>query len=244
MKKFFCYILLISNTLTCQALTSQSVFSPEQEREIGQVLQEVKTEQHRQEISCDIFSDEILELAKKDPFLFAIVDKTHSLSAEYMPADLVSVEGKTRLRKEALDAFLKMQQAAKEEGINLHIVSGFRDYLTQQKNYSRSVVSRGEEYTNQYIAKPGQSQHQLGTAIDINSLEESFIHTKEYIWLQRNIERFGFSLSFPENQEEKTGYAFEPWHYRYITSEGVCMQKEFFNDSQVDFLNALNACLN
>lgn len=195
-----------------------------------------------QKDSCSIFSQNILNLAKQDPYFFYIVDKTHLLNATYKPTDLIG-KGKTAVRQKTYDAFKQMQEAAKKDGINIWILSGFRPYERQEYLFNRSVQTKGLEHANKYVAKPGASQHQLGSAIDINSVEDSFVNTKEYAWLIENAGKFGFSLSFPKGAEDKTGYSFESWHYRYITPEGVTLQKEYFNDSQVDFLDALNACL-
>lgn len=191
---------------------------------------------------CSVFSDNLLTLAKEDPYFFFEVDKNRFLPASYTPADLLG-QGKSAVRKSTYDAFDKMAKAAKKEGIKLFILSGFRSYARQEYLFNRSLKTKGLEHANKYVARAGSSQHQLGTAIDINSVDISFENTEEYAWLTKNAGDFGFSLSFPKGQEEKTGYAFEPWHYRYITPEGVTLQKQYFNDSQVDFLDALNACL-
>ena len=231
---------LISCTLICRALTNQSAsFNTEQMTSLKRDLEQVK---QICPSMCSLIPEILLEEAKRDPYLFYIVDKKNSLPADYMPTDLLG-EGKAKVRQETLDAFEKMAQAAKKEGINLWILSGFRSFQRQKEIYNRSLASKGPEHTDKFVARPGQSQHQLGTAVDINSVENSFANTPECKWLEANAEKFGFSLSFPKGQEEKTGYAFEPWHYRYITPEGTALQKKYFNDSQVDFLDTINACL-
>ena len=191
---------------------------------------------------CSVFTDNLLNLAKEDPYFFFEVDKNHFLPAAYTPADLQG-QGKSAVRKSTYDAFNKMARAAKKEGIKLFILSGFRPYKRQEYLFNRSMQTKGLAHAEKYVARPGASQHQLGTAVDINSVEDRFVNSKEYTWLKKNACEFGFSLSFPKGQEDKTGYSFEPWHYRYITPEGCKVQQEKFNDRQIDFLNALNACL-
>ncbi len=197
--------------------------------------------QTEQKDPCAVFNKEILALAKQDQYFFFPVDKKRHLPAEYTPADLIG-KGKFAVREQTKKAFDKMAEAAKKEGINLFILSGFRPYARQEYLFNRSVKTKGKAHADKYVARPGASQHQLGSAVDINSVEDSFVNTKEYAWLKKNAAKFGFSLSFPKGQEDKTGYSFEPWHYRYITIEGCQIQQEHFNDSQVDFLDALNAC--
>ncbi len=244
MKKFTYLALFIlcfiSCTLICRALANQSAFfTKEQIAPLKKEMEQIKKEKFS---GCSIFPKIILEEAIRDPYLFYIVDKNNSLPQEYTPNDLIG-EGKAKIRQETFDAFENMAQAAKEDGIDLWILSGFRSYERQAYLFNRSVHTKGPEHANNFVARPGESQHQLGTAVDINSVESSFVNTKEYAWLKKNAATFGFSLSFPEGQQEKTGYAFEPWHYRYITPLGATLQKIYFNDSQVDFLDTLNACL-
>lgn len=252
MKKLLFLLFLfsiISGTLICRALTNKSTsLAAEDKTAIKESLNKETQEDlfygniYRRKPKCKIFNKQILTQAKKDPYLFYIVDKKNLLAADYNPKDLIG-EGKYAVRKQTREAFDKMTAAAKKDGINLFILSGFRPYSRQEYLFNRSVRTKGQEHADKYVARPGASQHQLGSAVDINSVENSFVNTKEYRWLKENAEKFGFSLSFPKGQEDKTGYAFEPWHYRYITIEGTKLQKEHFNDSQVDFLNAINACL-
>ena len=80
----------------------------------------------------------------------------------------------------------------------------------------------GEEEAARVSAKPGHSEHQLGTTIDFTTprvdydLVESFGATPEGQWLAQNAGRFGFVMSYPQDKEQVTGYAYEPWHFRYV----------------------------
>lgn len=242
-------LIIIFCTLICRSMTNQSAFVSENKKAaIKEALnKEVEddffsTKFFRRKPKCKIFGRQLLTMAKEDPYFFYIVDKKNLLPQDYTPKDLIG-EGKYAVRSQTLEAFEKMKEAAKEEGINLWILSGFRPYERQKFLFENSVKTKGIEHADKYVARPGASQHQLGTAVDINSVENSFVNTKEYTWLKENAGKFGFSLSFPQGQENITGYSFEPWHYRYITPEGYKIQKEYFKNSQVDFLEALNACL-
>lgn len=207
-----------------------------------QVQSQPETPKEEKPNPCAVFSEEILDLAKQDKYFFFPVDKKRHLPNDYAPTDLIG-KGKFAVRSQTSKAFNKMAQAAKKDGVNLFILSGFRPYKRQEYLFNRSVKNRGIEHAEKYVARPGASQHQLGTAVDISSVEDSFVNSKEYAWLKENACKYGFSLSFPKGQEEKTGYSFESWHYRYITIEGCKIQQENFNDSQVDFLDALQLCL-
>ena len=84
---------------------------------------------------------------------------------------------------------------------------------------------------------PGASQHQIGTTIDINSLDISFAKTKEGKWLNDNAYKYGFIMSYPEGQEDLTGYRFEPWHYRYIGKDASVLVYKYFDNLLELFLN-------
>lgn len=134
-----------------------------------------------------------------------LVNKVYPLPADYGAED-----------PEARAALDEMIAAAAKDGINLFIVSGFRSYETQEAIYNRYVSQWGQEYTDTISARPGHSEHQAGLAYDLNSLESAFKNTEEYAWLEEHCAEYGFILRYLEDKTWATGYAHEPWHYRYI----------------------------
>ena len=72
---------------------------------------------------------------------------------------------------------------------------------------------------------PGESEHQTGLAFDFwdGSVEpgdaEAYDAYALSAWLKDNAYRFGFILRYPKGQEDKTGFDYEPWHYRYVGEE-------------------------
>ena len=78
----------------------------------------------------------------------------------------------------------------------------------------------GKEQAERVSARPGYSEHQLGLAIDVNSCYYDFADTAEAKWLAKNCCKYGFILRYPSYASEKiTGYAYEPWHIRYLGKE-------------------------
>lgn len=127
--------------------------------------------------------------------------------------------------KNAREALNLMKKEAKKQGIVLRELSGFRSYKTQAQIYSQNVREQGEELANMYSAKAGQSEHQAGLAFDLGGLNrstdllETFGDTKEGKWLQENAHKYGFILRYMKDKEDITGYAYEPWHFRYVGIE-------------------------
>lgn len=131
----------------------------------------------------------------------------------------------SELNPEALDAFHKMKQEAKEQGITLNIRSGFRDTNTQEILFNTYAQRDGIENANRYSAKPCHSEHETGLAIDITnentskSIGDWFNETDEAKWLYENAYKYGFILRYPDGKEDITGYKYESWHYRYVGTE-------------------------
>ena len=114
-------------------------------------------------------------------------------------------------------------------------VSGWRSQEEQHEIYIRSLWENGEEFTKQFVARPGHSEHQTGLAMDINSLEQSWGETADGIWLAAHCAEYGFILRYPQGKEDITGYMYEPWHVRYlgidlataITDSGLTLEEYF-----------------
>ncbi|MSQ10182.1 MAG: D-alanyl-D-alanine carboxypeptidase family protein [Dehalococcoidia bacterium] len=163
--------------------------------------------------------------------LLAPVNKRNSLPANFAPGDLsdvpvtMAVRAGIRLRRAALEAVQAMVAEAQAQGLQPVVISGFRPYQEQEVLYRGYVARMGEERASRISAVPGHSEHQMGTTIDFSSpsagyqLEVAFEATREGRWLLQNAVRFGFVLSYPRGKETVTGYAYEPWHYRYLGIE-------------------------
>ncbi len=172
-------------------------------------------------------SPEASATALPHPFL-APMSKTYALEPDYEPSDLVdvtevlTVRSETKLRAAAYQAVKEMLAAAEEEDVRIYVLSAYRSYQKQAEVYEEVVEHIGEEEAARVSAKPGHSEHQLGTTIDFTTprvdydLVESFGATPEGEWLAQNAGRFGFVMSYPQDKEQVTGYAYEPWHFRYV----------------------------
>ena len=108
-------------------------------------------------------------------------------------------------------------------GYDIDIMSGYRDYSYQEKIYNKLLKDKGFAYTFRSIAKPGCSEHQTGLAIDICVykddkcyIEHELEDMDEIIWVINNCYKYGFILRYPRGMEDKTGYNYEPWHFRYV----------------------------
>lgn len=149
--------------------------------------------------------------------VLAMVTKFNYLGG-YEPDDLVRLgEGYSNstapmLRREVAEAFVKMADAARSEGLVLMNISGYRSYSLQEWLYNNYAAQDGYELADTYSSRPGYSEHQAGLATDINSVEVSFANTAEFRWLQAHAAEYGFILRYPDGLEYITGFSYEPWH--------------------------------
>ena len=195
-------------------------------------------------------SDVYAVLAADKDYLLTLVDKQHYLSKDYVPEDLVPLvknnhyainRNDLSLRIPVEKALCTMSDAAANDGITILVSSTFRSYDYQAKLYARNVKQLGQAAADRESARPGTSQHQLGTAIDFGSITDDFVETKQGKWLAKNAMKYGFSLSFPDGYEDVTGYRYECWHYRYIGIEACKMQQKWFGNIQQYMLEFLYA---
>ena len=152
-----------------------------------------------------------------------IANKTYALPSTYNPG----------VDPVANAALQELFAAAKNDGLNLFVKSGFRSYATQKSLYNNYVNRDGVAAADRYSARPGHSEHQTGLAFDINKASSSFTGSPEAIWLAENCYKYGFIIRYPEGKEAITGYMYESWHIRYLGVEtatavfnsGLCLEE-------------------
>lgn len=179
-----------------------------------------------------------------------LVDKHHPLPAEYEPEDLVMLSeydgdlvlnrNDLSLRAVILPHLQEMVDDARAQGISLDLSSTYRSYTYQDRLFRRNVEQLGLEQAERESARPGTSQHQLGTTLDFGSVTPAFADTPAGIWLAANADRYGFSLSYPDGYEEVTGYMYESWHFRYIGVAAARMERDYFSSLQQYMLEFLH----
>jgi D-alanyl-D-alanine carboxypeptidase len=163
-----------------------------------------------------------------------LVDRSHRLPRDYAPEDLVSLlnygvptlgGGEMLLRREAAGHLKSLVADAAADGEELVVASAYRSYADQRVSYRRLRSIYGSE-ADLMSARPGHSQHQLGTAVDFTNAAaghevwQAFGHTSAFLWLQEHALEYGFVLAYPRDGEGR-GYQWEPWHYRYVGAKNA-----------------------
>ena len=155
-----------------------------------------------------------------------VVDANLALPGDFAPPDLVDAEAAgfdtgDQIREIIVDDLDALRQAAEDNDTPLGLVSAYRSYGYQQGLYDREVEQEGEAEAQKGTARPGHSEHQLGTSVDLlaagsQSLVPSFAETDTGQWLAENAPTYGFVISYPDLPTTRTCYEFEPWHLRYV----------------------------
>lgn len=168
------------------------------------------------------------KLSKTDEELLQKYSKTYFLNENYIPSDLDQIDDRyvhdskddEYFHGDALSFLEDMLDRARRDGIDIEIISAYRsfDEQTELKGQFTQVYGEG---ANAFSADQGYSEHQLGTAVDFGTSEianarEEFADTEAYEWLLENAYKYGFTLSYPEDNQF---YIFEPWHWRFVGRE-------------------------
>ena len=176
-------------------------------------------------------SENSANASTKNSKYLMLVNKKKPLNLDYEPENLVkpnvkflssTSEESRQMDETAAKALEELFQGAKEENITLLGSSAYRSYKSQVRVLNDEISSKGVNYANKYVAKPGKSEHQSGLAIDITNEARCFDKTStEARWLANNAHRFGFILRYLEGKEDITGYNYEPWHIRYVGKDAA-----------------------
>ncbi|MEG2074506.1 MAG: M15 family metallopeptidase [Angelakisella sp.] len=175
-----------------------------------------------------------------------LVNPTNKIPEGFEP-DVTEMGNGYKYDRKALVAYNAMNKAAKADGISLWVVSAYRTTEKQTTNFNNKLkefeamgytAEQAYAATANIIAVPGTSEHSLGLALDLNSLETSFENTKTFKWLISHCADYGFILRYPKDKTDITDIAYEPWHYRYVGSnhaklimeKGICLEEYLSGD--------------
>lgn len=178
--------------------------------------------------------------------LLTLVNAEHPMPSEWQ-CELVQLNNGQNIDSRAYEDLQQMMDTARAEGYDPYICSSWRSHETQVRLFEEEIQSykkqgyserEAEVQAAQWVAVPGTSEHELGLALDIVSVEnqrlkESQENTPTQQWLMEHCYEYGFILRYPKDKEDITGIGYEPWHYRYVGQEharvihesGVCLEE-------------------
>ena len=170
--------------------------------------------------------DKLTRFHKVKHWRKTLLDTRLRLKRDYRPWDLVSVRradiaGSGKVRKLMINDLKALAKAARQAGKPLAVRSAFRSYDYQKALFESYVRAYGRKQALKFSARPGHSEHQLGTTVDFSvgpgvPLSTKFGDSPSGKWLARNGWKYGFIMSYPEGKRSASCYGYEPWHWRYF----------------------------
>ena len=164
-----------------------------------------------------------------------------NLLPEDFEVELEEIADEKYFDARAIKQLKKMINDMGHDGIrNIWVQSAYRSVARQKELYENSVnkylkqgktQEEAERLTDEYINKPGASDHNLGLAVDFNNVDNNFDDLDAFEWLEKNAENYGFILRYPKDKEDITKICYESWHWRYVGEE------------HAKKMNELNMCL-
>ena len=163
------------------------------------------------------------------PYIFEEEEDVYSVYKNKSKSYKVT-SGSIFLRMETIQAMNSMMDAfyAETENRNVMVNSGFRNAKQQQQVYDSKAELNGADYAEQYVQKPGYSEHHTGYAMDLAVYDEGDLEVEgdeamwtfngkdEYFWIDQNCSQYGFILRYSASKEDVTRISYESWHYRYV----------------------------
>ena len=179
--------------------------------------------------------------------LLLLVNPWTPLPEDFVPGELVPVQNDQAVDARAYPDLQDMLGDMSQAGLSPLICSSYRSQERQQELYDNKVqrvmaegvsLEAAQAEAARWVARPGTSEHQTGLAVDIVSLSNQMLDetqesTPEFQWLAENAWKYGFILRYPSDKSEKTGIAYEPWHFRFVGKEaaaemhdlGLCLEE-------------------
>lgn len=162
-----------------------------------------------------------------------VLDRTYGLSAGYAPPDLVPAagagldgsSGEKLVRTIVQEDLAAMRAAWEDAGLSIVVESAYRSFASQAATFNSWVARLGYAGGLLRSARPGHSEHHLGTAIDVTSpgwagrVGDWATETAEGAWMAAHAWEYGFVMSYPAGATADTCFGYEPWHYRWIGRE-------------------------
>ena len=185
--------LAAMTTLSCGAGMEESSAQREAERfdtyAEGDVIEETETQEESLE--------EKLEEAMSDAQCASEIRDDAFLRGQQLEIEVIRLENEM-MEVDTAAAFLRMRQAARSEGVELPLNSGFRTMAEQERLYQ--CYQTGSCNNGNLAARPGHSRHQSGRAVDISTGNGAVE------WLDEHAGSFGFYNPIRGR---------EPWHWEY-----------------------------
>jgi len=186
----------------------------------------------------DIHSGHLVLINRNYPLKLPISDRQLS-PLRFKQASHVQQQALLQLETTCMSQLMLLLEAIQAED-QIALVSGYRTAEEQSKIYADSLRQHGAAFTASYVARPNESEHQSGLAIDLGVYREQvdllcpdFPDYGVSLAFKRRAAAYGFIQRYQHSKTELTGIAEEPWHFRYVgyphsvimERDGLCLEE-------------------
>lgn len=152
----------------------------------------------------------------KDEWYMLLVNKENVLPEDFKITGAIIDQENHIVNELIYDDLSEMVAAGTSEGLRFTFYTAYRTYEKQKELFEAGKTD----------VPPGASEHNSGLAVDIGCSVGEFEGSPEEAWLLEHAHEYGFILRYPEGKEDITGFAHEPWHFRYVGKEQAKLIKE------------------
>lgn len=153
----------------------------------------------------------------KDEWYMLLVNRENPLPEDFMLEGAAIDENGHLVDARIFNDLSEMIAAGKAEGLRFTLYTAYRTIQKQNELFAAGKTD----------VPGGASEHNCGLAVDIgNSGNADFEGSPEQNWLLEHAHEYGFILRYPKGKEDITGFAHEPWHFRYVGKEQAVLIKE------------------
>lgn len=169
------------------------------------------------------------EAATPENPLLIVVNNQYHIPEDYS-FTLMELSNGEKIDERIYPDLQQMFDDMREQNMKPYVREGYRTADDQKDILLEKIVDYIQEGyfpTKAYrlarntVAAVGNSEHQLGLAVDINPYSGSANEWNVYGWLEEHSWEYGFILRYPDGKTEITGISYEPWHYRYVGREAA-----------------------
>ncbi|MCV0403401.1 MAG: D-alanyl-D-alanine carboxypeptidase family protein [Chloroflexi bacterium] len=193
----------------------------------------------RSALVADHCTDRDLPAPPTADLALVVLDRSYALPSDYAPGDLVpastagltGASGTKLVSRRIVEDLAAMSAAWRAAGLQVIVESAYRSYGNQAATFNSWVARLGYSAALARSARPGHSEHQLGTALDLTSpgwggrFGDWAADSAEGAWMAAHGWEYGFVMSYPAGSQALTCFSYEPWHYRWIGREAAAAQR-------------------
>ena len=152
----------------------------------------------------------------KDEWFMILVNRQNLLPADFSVETVVIDEQNHTVDARIAADLSALIAAGESEGLDFVFYTAFRSIGKQNELFREGKTD----------VPGGAGEHNTGLAVDIGCAKSDFVGSPEEKWLLEHAHEFGFILRYPADKTEITGFAHEPWHFRYVGREQAALIKE------------------